>query len=149
MIPYCDVQSINALVNHSSISRWTLLGERRLDLEELIASGKALFFGDEHGGFLCYEEEAGIWSVHTQFLRGYRGSRVFDMAREAMVFMFQRTSCLALSTFVEYGNRAAKALTLGVGFHRIAEGEVEGHKGERFLFTVKDWARSLCQQPLS
>jgi hypothetical protein len=146
MIPYTQVDRINALVNHESISRWTLLGEKRLELDELIVSGKALFFGDENGGFLCYEEEQGIWSVHTQFLKGYRGSRVPKIAKEAMSFMFQNTSCLALSTFVEHENRAAKALTLTLGFHKIGEGELEGHSGERFLFTIKDWARALCQQ---
>lgn len=146
MIPYTDAEKINALINDATIRRWTLLGDKTLDLAESLTSGKALFFGDEHGGFLLHDEGSGIWSVHTQFLKGFRGSRVMSIARDAMEYMFQKTSCLAMSTFVEHGNRSAKALALGAGFNRVGEGEVEGHAGETFLFTVKDWARSLCQQ---
>lgn len=148
MMPYKDAEKINALVNDESIRRWTLLGAPGVDLTGKLASGEALFFGDEHGGFLLHDDGSGIWSVHTQFLKGFRGSRIVEMAQDASEYMFEKTSCLAISTFVEHGNRAAKALALKVGFHKVGAGEVEGHEGETFLYTIKDWARSLCQQPL-
>lgn len=144
MSPYMDAEKISALVSHTTLRRWTLL-KSSVDLTEMISSGKALFFGDENGGFLLHDEGSGIWSVHTQFLKGFRGPRVMQIARDAMEYMFQKTTCLGMSTFVEHGNRAAKALALAAGFIKIGEGELEGHAGETFLFTVKDWARSLCQ----
>jgi hypothetical protein len=146
MIPYRDVQKINSLINHPSIRERTLLGfDIDADLTSLIESGEAVFLGDEGGGFLVHSRGEGVWDVHTQFLPDTPKHDLMDRVCESLRYMFTRTDCMALTTFVEYGNKPALYLALRAGFKKVGEVEVLGRLGDLLIFTIKDWARSLCQ----
>jgi hypothetical protein len=145
--PYTNASGINALINHPSIRERTLLGlEDQLDVSPLIDSGQALFFGDEKGGFLVVSLGEQIWEVHTQFLPETSKRGILALAHEAQRHMFCETDCIMLKTFVDYANKPALWLALRAGFRKLGESEVLGKKGDVLIFTVKDWARSLCQQ---
>ena len=146
MTPYTDSAKINALVNHPSIRERTLLGyEHDVDVAPLLESGEALFFGDDKGGFLVNQKGEGVWDCHTQFLPETDKHGIMDTIRSVQGFMFMRTDCIALTTFVEYSNKPALMLALRAGFRKLAEAEVMGKKGDLLIFNIKDWARSLCQ----
>jgi len=140
---YEDVNKINALINHESVNRWTTFGEN-VDVSGVMESGRALFLGDEHGGFLVFNEGEGVWSVHTQFLKGHR-SNALEKAKNGIAWMFVNTDCIALVTFVQYENLAAKNLSLASGMTFVRDDEQMGKKGEIFCINIKDWVRLICQ----
>lgn len=146
MKPFTDIDAINGIVNHPSLRRYTLAQEgETLDVAPLIQGFGAVFLGDALGGFLFVDRGKGIWEVHTQFLPGARGPRAAILAVQAARYMFTQSDCTMLTTFVADGNRAALDLATAVGFVKFQEDEVRGHHGQTMVFTLKDWARSLCQ----
>jgi hypothetical protein len=104
-----------------------------------------VFLACATGGFLFIECADAIYEVHTQFLPEGRGPGVLHMARQAVGYMFTETPCLAIRTFVSDNNEAARKLTFAVGFKEAGRVDVFGSEVMSYLFTVKDWARSLCQ----
>lgn len=146
MIPFTDTAKINALINHPSIREHTLLGySGNVDLSPQIQSGEALFFGDEGGGFLMHNKGQGVWEAHTQFLPETDKRGIMTLIGEVKRHMFCKTDCILMTTFVEYSNKPALFLALRARFRKNQEIEMFGKKGDLLTFTVKDWARSLCQ----
>lgn len=140
MTPFFDIDAINALVNHPSLREITLMRQSaNIDVTDWIKSGKAVFLGSGIGGFLFYKETDALWSVHTQFLPQARGPFVAIAATRAAKWMFCNTDALTLTTFVEHGNRAAKALALAVGFEEVAEAEYYGRAGTVLTLSIKQW----------
>lgn len=139
-----DADFLNRVVNHPSVFPWVSLGqEGPLDLSPVLDLESTVFLADETGGFLFVDCGGGLYEVHTQFLPEGRGHGVLKKAREAARYMFTRTPCLAVKTFVAYGNDAAHKLTLAMGFDEVGEMEILGKPGRLFLLTVKGW---VCQQ---
>lgn len=142
--PFTDVAAINALVNHPKLRHRTLPGfDGEADFTQAFAEGRAVFWGDARGGFLAHREEPGVWSIHTQFLPEARGPRVVTLMMQGERFMFTRTDCLVMKTFVATGNRGARDLALAGGFEKVADANVSGLEGEVFSLGVKEW---VCQQ---
>ena len=135
-----DIDAINAICNHPALRDAVLLGQSAdIDVEPLFDSGRAVFLGDKQGGFLCYREADGVWSVHTQFLPKARGPSVALKAAAAAKWMFQHTDAVSLTTFVENGNSRAKALSLAVGFEEVAEAQYFGRTGVVLSLSIKEW----------
>lgn len=142
--PFHNIDAINAICNHPALRDAVLLGQSAdVDVEPLLDSGRAVFLGDEQGGFLCYREADGVWSVHTQFLPKARGPSVALKAVAAAKWMFQHTDAVSLTTFVENGNSRAKALSLAVGFEEVAEAQYFGRAGVVLSLSIKEWV-SKC-----
>ena len=145
-----DPAFMNHVINDPSVKPMVSLGvDKTLDLSALIADPNNICLADEYGGFVFVKAENGCYDVHTQFLPAGRGKHVMTRAHEAAWYMFTATDCLAVRTFVASTNKAAKLLTLRMGFVKLFDGDLLGVPGEWFLLTVKTWARGLaCQLPV-
>ena len=140
--PFHDIDAINAICNHPALRDAVLLGQSAdIDVGPLMDSGRAVFLGDDQGGFLFYQETKGIWSVHTQFLPKARGPVVAIKAAAAVKWIFQNTDSVSITTFVENGNSRAKALSLAVGFEEVAEAEYFGRAGVVLSLSIKEWVQ--------
>ena len=138
--PFHDIDAINAICNHASLRDAVLLGQSAdIDVGPLLDSGRAVFLGDDQGGFLYYRETDELWSVHTQFLPKARGPSVAIKAAASVKWMFQNTDATSITTFVEHGNNRAKALSLAVGFLEVAEAEYFGRAGLVLSLSIKEW----------
>ena len=140
--PFHNIDAINAICNHASLRDAVLLGQSAdIDVGPLLDSGRAVFLGDDQGGFLCYREADGVWSIHTQFLPKARGPSVAIKAASGSKWLFQNTDATSLTTFVEHGNSRAKALSLALGFTEVAEAEYFGRAGLVLSLSIKEWVR--------
>jgi hypothetical protein len=109
-----DPAPFNAACNHPEVRPW-LGGDGPVDVSAIVSDPKnyALFAG--HGGFILHAGPAASYEVHSQFTpEGRRSS--FEAMRAGMDYMFTRTNCLQITTFLPDNNPAAKALGLKGGF---------------------------------
>lgn len=140
-----DAEFLNSVLNHPEVSRWMIGFEPPYDLSSVLANPANVFLANAHGGFLFVaDEERFKYEVHTQFLPEGRGSSL-ALARDAALYMFAHTACLAIETYVPHDNEAARRLTLAMGFVPCGDIEVNERPCTVYLLTIKTWARTLCQ----
>lgn len=141
-----DADFLNRVVNHPEVSRWMLGFKPPFDLSHLVNDPANIFLANEHGGFLFLKQEDYTYGVHTQFLPEGRGNSL-RLARDAAFWMFTQSDALAIETYVPVDNVAARKLTIATGFSLWHSMEVNGRACELYFFTLKQWAKTLCQQP--
>jgi hypothetical protein len=115
------------------------------DSSQLLSNPDNIYLANEYGGFLFIKDGDRTYDVHTQILPEGRGTSL-ALARDAAFWMFTRSDAMALSTYVPYDNPAALRLTEAMAFQRLPDIEVSGTVCAKYLLTIKQWARSLCQQ---
>ena len=140
-----DAAQLNSVLNHPEVSRWMLGLQPPFDCTQVLSNPDNIYLATEYGGFLFIKEEGRAYDVHTQFLPEGRGNSL-ALARDAAFWMFTRSDAMAISTYVPHDNPAALALTVSMGFERMPDIEVNGVSCSYHLLTIKQWARSLCQQ---
>lgn len=138
-----DAEFLNRIVNDPAMANGRL-GMKDLDLTEAVSNPDNVFLANEFGGFL-FVKDGDLYDVHTNFLPEGRGQLALEAAREAAFYIFTRTDCLAIETYVPQGNVAAAALTKRMGFSHWGDEVINGHFCRRFVLTIKQWAKSLCQ----
>lgn len=140
-----DAVLLNRVVNHPEVSRWMLGFKPPYDLSPLVQDPANIFLANEHGGFLFIKQEQYTYGVHTQFLPEGRGNSL-SLARDAAFWMFTQSDALAIETYVPADNVAALKLTLAMGFSHWLDTEVNARPCGIYVLTLKQWAKSLCQQ---
>jgi hypothetical protein len=143
MMPSHDHEAIDALFNNEELRKWHYLDQGTvIRSKSLLETGKALFFGDDNGGFFLLDLGDGLWDIHTQFLPKFRGPRVPVLAMKMLRYMFEQTPCELISTFVGHENSPARDLALAMGFERHKECELFGHAGLVYVLSIKKWVQS-------
>lgn len=140
-----NAEHLNRVLNHPEVARWMVGISPPYDSSAVLADSSNIYLANEHGGFLFISEDEYVYEVHTQFVPEGRGDSL-ARAKEAAYWMFTRTDCLAIRTYVPEDNPAALALTRAMFFVENGRIEVMGRQCTVHLLTIKDWARSLCQQ---
>ena len=135
--------------NHPDVLPWIAFGfEKDLTAEnaqKLLDSG-ALYFQNEHGGFVMIPKEHGIYDVHTQFRPEGRGKEAFELADKVKCVMFvDNPKCLALRTFVALDNPRAYWFARRNGFVDISSSIEQGRDGRTLLLTIKKWVKDTCR----
>jgi hypothetical protein len=116
MIRTLDPTGFNRVCNHPEVRPW--LGyEGEIDVSSVVSDPQnyALWFGE--GGFILHAGPACSFEVHSQFTPEGRSSS-FEAMRTGMDYMFTRTPCLQLTTFLPDNNPAATGLGLKGGFRK-------------------------------
>lgn len=109
--------AINAVVNHPDVRPWVgNIEAGPIDLTDIVVNPDNVLLMSEGGGFICVQQQPGIYEVHSQFVPERRGENALRAARDGMRYMFTRTDCYELRTKVPAGNVAAAALTKKMGF---------------------------------
>jgi hypothetical protein len=146
--PSKDAEFLNRVVNHPAVHPYVSFGIKGdLDLTALVADPRNVFLANEWGGFLFIRKADYVYEVHTQFVPEGRGKRALRAAKDAADYMFSRTDCLRIDTYVQLDNPAAEWLTRAVGFRKWGEANILGHACYYYVLTLKEWARKLdlCQ----
>lgn len=133
---------------HPDVLPWVALGTPELvtaeTAQKLLDSG-AIYLSNEYGGFLIIPNPDNVCDVHTQFVPEGRGKELFHFADECIGYMFKKTPCVALRSFVPDDNKPARVLVRRCGFVEIGNAEVNGISGKIWLLTVKKWVVDLCR----
>lgn len=104
---------LNEIANLPEVHCW-LAGDGPVDLTALIANPLNVALECDEGGFLFVRGESGDYGVHTMFRP--RSGAAIEAALEAAEYMFIRTDCVRLTTWVAFDNEAAAKLAKFVGF---------------------------------
>lgn len=148
MTPSTDAVFLNRVINDPSVKPWVSLGfKQQLDVTALLSNSKNIFLANEFGGFLLIHRAPGMYELHTQFLPEGRGSTALKAARDALEYLFVKTDCLAIMTFIQNDNRAAARLARWVRFRPVEDAMVAGFEGKNYLLTIKQWVQETrsCQ----
>lgn len=109
-----DAAHLNAVCAHPEVLPWVGAPGVTLDFTEVLKDPDVYYLANEHGGFL-FVPRGEVYEVHTQILpSGRHMSR--EMADKAVRYMFTRTDCRAIETYVPEGNEPARRLTNAMGF---------------------------------
>lgn len=145
-----DAQQINAILNHPSVR--PDVAEPKdgvLDLTAVAANPANIFLAGDHGGFVIFKYDAGIYEVHTAILPQGRGEWAKQASAECVNFMFTHTDCVDLITRVPQGHIAAKALTEMNGFRHEFTTPPDTMFRERlvpchiYCLTIHEWAKRV------
>jgi hypothetical protein len=108
-----DAAFFNAVCNHPDVRPW-LGGEGEVDVSSIVTDPQHYALRFSGGGFILHAGPAASFEVHSQFTpEGRRSS--FEAMRAGMDYMFTRTNCLQITTFLPDNNPQAKALWLKGG----------------------------------
>jgi hypothetical protein len=134
-----DPARVNAVANHPAVIHSIDLGRNLdyLDASDVVLDERNVCLFEEHGGFVCVQEEGNSFDVHTLFVPEGRGPRVAALARTAARILFCDYGAVRLTTFVPEGNRQAYILAKRVGFNDAYRGELYGQPGT-FMLLLKD-----------
>lgn len=110
-----DAGFLNTVVNDPTVRPW-LGGEGELDLTAVIANPANYAFVTAGGGWLLVKHEAGVYELHSQFVKEARGRHVFEVGREAIRRFFAETDALEIVTKVPVKNRPASVGACLMGF---------------------------------
>lgn len=112
-----DAGAANAILNHPQVRPYIAdEADGYVDVSKQLAAGNVLALRGEHGLFMVYKYDVGIWETHTAVLPEGRGAWALAFAKAGATFMFTQTDCAEIMTRVPQGHIAAKALTDAVGF---------------------------------
>lgn len=111
-----DAEFINSVVNDPSVLPWVQGNlEGPLDVAPLLRIPGNVLLCDEYGGVLFIEHQPGFYEAHTQVLPAGRGKWAVQMVREALQWMFTKTSAVDIQTKCPQGNIGALALAKRIG----------------------------------
>ena len=146
--PSKDAEFLNRVVNHPSVLPYVSLGFKGpLDMTALVEDPANVFLANEWGGFLLIAKPDFVYELHTQFLPEGRGKDAYQAGRDGCDYMFTRTDCLRIDTYIQKAHAATERYARVVGFRRWGETEINGHSCYYYVLTLKEWARKLdlCQ----
>lgn len=114
-----DAGDINPILNDPEVfASVTVPGVDKIDVTEIVNDPRNVLIMSDGGGVLFIQQEPGIYEVHTNFLKAYRGRHAIAVSRDAYRWMFTHTDCVALLTKVPAFNKAAKWFCAFVGATR-------------------------------
>ena len=142
--PSRDAAFLNRVVNHPAVHPWVSMGLKGdLDITALVEDPRNVFLANEWGGFLLIAKGDYVYELHTQFLPEGRGKSAYAAGREGCAYMFTKTDCLRIDTYIQLDNPAAERYARVVGFKKWGETELHGHPCYYYVLTLKEWARRL------
>jgi hypothetical protein len=109
-----DSDLVNRICNHPDVRPW-LGGEGEIDLGPVLADTKNYALFGPEGGFILHAGPGASFEVHSQFTPEGRNSSIRAMLA-GMDYMFTRTQCLQITTFLPDANPRAKAFGRIAGF---------------------------------
>lgn len=110
-----DATFLNTVANHPDVRPW-VGGVGTLDLTGIVCDPANIALEAEHGGWMLARHEAGIYELHTMFLRAGRGRSYFEQAAEAIRYVFSSTDAREIVTRVPADNRGAAVAAAKCGF---------------------------------
>lgn len=111
-----DASDINVILNDPEVFRWIKIpGVTSLDVTEQIANPANVLLMADGGGIIFFQQEPGIYEVHTSFLKERRGRYALDASLAAYRWMFTHTDCMILQTKVPAFNKMAARFCAMVG----------------------------------
>jgi hypothetical protein len=109
-----DPAPFNAVCNHPEVRPW--LGEEGLiDVSAWVMNPNNYALFAQGGGFILVAGPAASFEVHTQFTPEGRQHSLAAM-KAGLDYMFTRTGCLQITTFLPDNNPAARGLASKGGF---------------------------------
>lgn len=147
---HTDAKFLNHVINDPSVVDW-VRGPlpSPLDLSPIVEDISNIALMGEHGGMVFIYSSQGSYEIHTQVLPSGRGKWCLKMSREALRWMFTRTSAMELTTRVPLGNLGALTLVRANGLHeelKLSEGWIYDGKpvpATVYSLSAQDWVRSL------
>lgn len=140
-----SAEFINSVVNHPDVRPFIHAPPGDIDLSAAAADPNNLVLVGEHGGMLFIQKVAGLFEIHTQFLKSGRGDWGLKFAHEAVRWLFTRTNATEVFTRVTLGNVAAAALARACGAKPEQQARIEYPDGafatEFFGGRIQDWLR--------
>lgn len=140
-----DACSLNAVANAPDVRPHLGCGDAPLDFGPALASGQVLAFADERGGFLCEDQGAGRFELHTLLAPQARGAEALRLCAGVLRRLFVATNCIEVVTRVPANLRAADLMARRAGFREVwTMGGVwpgaEGPEALRlFAMTLDEW----------
>lgn len=143
-----DSLDINPIVNDPDVFPM-ICGDRTepIDLTELLLDQRNVLLVVEGGAILFNWHEPGIYEVHTNFLKEWRGRYALEASVASYRWMFTRTDCMTLLTRIPKFNRAAEEFCGMVGatkeFERAAVWPTKDGKVDMSYWALRydDWFR--------
>ena len=146
--PSKDAAFLNAVVNHPAVHPYVSLGIKgELDMTASVADPDNIFLANEFGGFLLIAKPDFVYELHTQFLPEGRGKIAYEAGREGCAYMFTKTDCLRMDTYIQIGHPHVERYARSIGFKQWGETVINGCSCRYYVLTLKEWARKLdlCQ----
>src|SRR5215469_10096412 len=140
---------LNEILNDPIIRPWIAdAAEGVVDLTASVENRKNVLLMGEHGGCMFFQQQPGIYEVHTQVLPGGRGAWTAAMTKAAVHWMFTETPAFEIVTRVPRGHIAAKAAAQRRGM--VFEFTRDDHCRFRgtnvpvdiYSLTIQDWIRT-------
>lgn len=111
-----DAADINPILNDPDVlPSITGPGIESVDVSEILANPQNVCLVADGGALMFIFHEPGIYEVHNNWLKAYRGKAAIDGTRAALRWMFTRTDCMTILTKIPAFNRAAARLCALVG----------------------------------
>jgi hypothetical protein len=146
--PTADAAFVNGVLNHPEVRPWIAdAGDGEIDLSDHLARSNVLALRGEHGLFMLYKLDVGLYEVHTAILPSGRGEWARKFGAEGTWFMFTRTDCIEILTRVPVPHAPARRLTLDMGFRHqfttLPESRFMAEPAaiDVFSLSIQDWAR--------
>lgn len=145
---HTDAKFLNKVANDPSVYPWVrgpLEGE--LDLTPLVENVNNVLLMGEHGGMMFIGKQYGQYEIHTQILPAGRGVWCQEFTKQALRWMFTKTSAMELFSRVPKGNLGALALVRAnhmVRELRIDRGWIYDGKSvpaDVYSMQFQDWLR--------
>lgn len=148
-----SAERLNQIVNDPAVYplvHGPISGE--LDMTVAVQNQLNVNLVGEHGGILFQHISPGMYEAHTNVLPFGRGKWAFDMACEAVHWMFTRTDAIEVLSMCPKGNIRAKALCRAVcnalggrldfmGVQRWLSDQGEEVPAEIWAIGMQDWIR--------
>jgi hypothetical protein len=109
-----DPAGFNRVCAHPEVSKW-LEGGEPWDVTPLVSNPQNIALWTGEGGFILVAGPAASFEVHTQFTPEGR-QHSFAAMKAGLDYMFTRTGCLQITTFLPDNNPAARGLATKGGF---------------------------------
>jgi hypothetical protein len=136
-----DASAINLILNHPDVfEQVSAFGIESIDLGPLVDDVRNVLLMCEGGGIFFNQHEPGIYEVHTNFLKGFRGRHAILASLAAYRWMFTHTDCMVLLTRVPAFNRAAEWFCHQVGATKEFERAAIWKAKDGGLYDMSFWA---------
>lgn len=111
-----EASEINAILNDPDVFPWEAVpGLESIDVSGLVADKRNFLLMFEGGGLLFACLEPGLYEVHNNWLKDYRGANAMKRTLEAIRWMFLNTDCMAIVARVSAHNKSAERMCSAVG----------------------------------
>ncbi len=122
-------------------------GQPAMDAGPLLENANNVLLACDGGGIIFAMHEPGIYEVHTNFMKAYRGHYAIAASLAAYRWMFTHTDCMTLLTTVPAFNKAADRFCAIVGATKEFERKEHWPTSEGFIpssfwsLRYDDWLR--------